>query len=394
VDFSFTKDEECFRNEVIDFINEYPTNKFKVELQNNGLGWGAGSSEYTRLLGKKGWISMTWPKEYGGQNRDLKYRYILMEELAYHRAPQAFNAFNYSVGGSIILHGTEKQKKTFLPKIGSGEIIFCTALSEPDAGSDLFGTETLAERKENEFVLNGKKIWTTQAHLSDWVLLLARTRGEKSSKSVGLSTFLVDLKSPGITISPIPNIAKDEEFCEIFLDDVHVPAENILGEENQGLPVVFESLEEDRFWLRAVRPAASKRDLEDLVKYTRETKSDGKRLADNPRIRCTLIELACEIEACRLLTYKVLWKLGQEMKLTHEASMIKVLADHIGQNIADLGLDCIGGKGWVRQGDDLSALGGYLAQMYCYSPGYTIGGGTTEIQKLTIASRGLKLPKL
>jgi hypothetical protein len=317
-----------------------------------------------------------------------------MEELAYHRAPQALHFFNLSVGGSILLHGTEKQKQTFLPKLGRGEIIFCTALSEPDAGSDLFATKTTAVRKGDEFIINGQKVWTTEAHLSDWALLLAQTIGEKTSKQKGLSMFLVDLRSPGITIQPIPNIASEEDFCEVFLDEVNVPAENLLGDENKGLPIVFEALEEDRFWARAVRAAAAKRDLEDIVRYAKETKYDGRMLAENPRTRNMLVELAIEIEACHVLTYKVLWLLSRKVVLTHEASIVKTLADQLGQHLASVALDCVGGRGWLRQGSKWSMQGGRFARMYAASPGYTIAGGTTEIQKLTIALRGLHLPRV
>lgn len=393
MEFRFTKAEEEFRSEVRKFIEDKPPDSFPVELEDDGFGLGGGSLIYTRQLGEKGWISITWPQEYGGQGRAITYRFILMEELSYHRAPQALHFFNVSVGSSIILHGTMKQKQTLLPKMATGEIIFCTALSEPDAGSDLFATKTTATRKNGDYIINGQKVWITQAHRSDWTLILART-GERTLKHAGLSTYLVDLKSPGITVQPIRNIGSLEGFCEIFFDEVRVSGDNLLGQENIGLPIVLESLEEDRFWARAVRAAAAKRDLEDLVRYAKETRVDGRCLAENPRIRNMLAELAIEIEACRLLTYKVLWLLSRGVSLTYEASIVKTFADQLGQRLASVALDCLGARGQLRPGSKWSVLEGRMARFYAASPSYTIAGGTTEMQKLTIAFRGLRLPRV
>ena len=387
MDFNFTKAEEEFRKEVQEFIRKNPPESFPVEWKDMGYGLGDGSVEFTKLLGKKGWLSMTWAHEYGGQGRGVTYRFILMEELAYHRAPQALHFLSLSVALSILRHGTLEQKKFFLPGIGKGDFIFCTGFSEPDAGSDLFSIRTNARKDGDHYIINGQKVWTTQAHLSNWMLLLAKTGDENGGKN--LSTFLVDMNSPGISIRTIPNIASAEDFSEIFLDDVRVPDKNLLGEENRGLPMVFEALEEDRFWARAVRAAATKRDFEDLGTYLRET-----RCIENNRVRNLLVDLAIEIEACRLLTYKVLWLLSRDIKLTHEASVVKAFADQLGQTFANVALECVGARGSLKSNSKWSVMGGRLALLYAVSPSYTIAGGTTEIQKLTIALRGLGMPRV
>jgi len=390
MDFRFTEEEEKLRQEVRQFLSQEPVDKFPVELEDEYYGMGAGSPAYSRRLGQKGWLGISWPKEYGGLGRPLMERFILLEELTYHRAPQASHFFNDSVGPSIIRHGTEKQKQAFLPNMSRGELFFCTGLSEPDAGSDMLATKTKATKNGNSYIVSGQKVWISGAHVSHWMLTLARTDPE-APKNRGLSILLVDLKSPGVTVRPITNMASLESFNEVFLDDVRVPQENLLGEENKGLRVVFESLEGDRFWARAGRAPLAKRDLEDLVEYVKETKFCRESLAANQTVRHMLVELAVDIEACRLLTYKVAWLLSNGASLTHEACIVKTFSDLLAHRLANIGLQILGPYAEPNSDSRWSALQKRMTRMYAFSPGYLIAGGTVEIQKQTIAMRGLGL---
>jgi len=392
MDFRFSEQEEKLREEVRQFCHEEPPQNFPCEIEDEGYGFGGWSRAFTRRLGEKGWLAIAWPKEYGGLGRSIMERFVAAEELAYHRAPQYGHLFGDAVGAGIVRYGTEEQKRDFLPKMARAEILWSTGLSEPGAGSDLLNTATRAVKDGDDYIINGQKIWPTGAHLAEWCLILARTDPE-APKSRGLSTFLVDVRSPGVTVNPIIDMSGAESFNEIFLEDVRVPKSCLLGEENRGLPLVFECLEGDRFWGRCLRHAGSKKDLEELVEYVNQSKYDGQNLKENQVLRDMLAEIAVELEVCRMINYKAAWLLNKGDSISWESSVVKTFADELGQRIANVGLQILGPQVQLRGKSKWASLRKRFTFLYTFNRGLTLAGGTSEIQRTTIALRGLGLPR-
>lgn len=392
MDFRFSEQEEALRKEVREFCQQEPPENFPCEIEDEGYGFGGWSRAFTKRLGEKGWLSIAWPKECGGMGRSIMERFVAAEELAYHRAPQYGHLFGDAVATGILRYGTAEQKQEFLPKMAKAEILFSTGLSEPGAGSDLLNTSTRAVKDGDYYVINGQKIWPTGAHLAEWCLLLARTDPD-APKSRGLSTFLVDVRSPGVTVNPIIDMAGAKSFTEIFLEDVRVHKKYLLGQENRGLPLVFEALEGDRFWGRCLRHAGSKKDLEELIEFVNEAKYDGHRLKDNQVIRDTLAELAVQLEVSRMINYKAAWLLNKGASISWESSVVKVVADELGQRIANAGLEIMGPEIQINDNSRWARLKKRFLFLYTFNRGISLAGGTSEIQRTTIALRGLGLPR-
>jgi len=392
VDFRFSENEERLRAEVREFCQKEPPESFPCEIEDEGYGFGGWSRAFTRRLGEKGWLGIAWPKEYGGLGRSVMERFVAAEELAYHRAPQYGHLFGDAVGAGIVAHGTEEQKREFLPKMAKGEVLWSTGLSEPGAGSDLLNTATRAVKDSDDYILNGQKIWPTGAHIAEWSLVLARTDPD-APKARGLSTFLVDVRSPGVTVNPIIDMAGCKSFNEIFLEDVRVPKRYLLGQENRGLPLVFECLEGDRFWGRCLRHAGSRKDLEELVEYVNQAKYDGRSLKENQVLRDALAEIAVELEVSRMLNYKAAWLLNKGASISCESSVVKVFADELGQRIANVGLQILGPQVQLRDNSKWAFLRRRFTFLYNFNRGLSLAGGTSEIQRNTIALRGLGLPR-
>ena len=392
MDFRFSEKEEALRAEVRQFCQKEPPESFPCEIEDEGYGFGGWSRAFTRRLGEKGWLGIAWPKEYGGLGRSVMERFVAAEELAYHRAPQYGHLFGDAVGAGIVAHGTEEQKREFLPKMAKGEVLWSTGLSEPGAGSDLLNTATRAVKDSDDYILNGQKIWPTGAHIAEWSLVLARTDPD-APKARGLSTFLVDVRSPGVTVNHIIDMAGCKSFNEIFLEDVRVPKRYLLGQENRGLPLVFECLEGDRFWGRCLRHAGSRKDLEELVEYVNEAKYDGRSLNENQVLRDALAEIAVELEVSRMLNYKAAWLLNKGASISCESSVVKVFADELGQRIANVGLQILGPQVQLRDNSKWAFLRRRFTFLYNFNRGLSLAGGTSEIQRNTIALRGLGLPR-
>jgi len=392
MDFQFSEKEEKLRAEVREFCEKEPPESFPCEIEDEGYGFGGWSRAFTRRLGEKGWLSISWPKEYGGMGGTIMERFVSGEELAYHRAPQYAHLFGDAVASGLLSHGTEEQKKDFLPQMAKAEIYFSTGLSEPGAGSDLLNTATKAIKDGDDYILNGQKIWPTGAHVAEWALILARTDPD-APKSRGLSTFLLDVRCPGVTVNPIIDMAGAESFNEIFLEDVRVPKSQLLGQENRGLPLVFECLEGDRFWGRCLRHAGSRKDLEELVEYVNEGSYDGRSLKDNQILRDKLADMAVQLEVSRMINYKAAWLLNQGSSISWESSVVKVFADELGQWIAQLGLEILGPQVQLRDNSRWDKLRRRFTFLYNFNRGLSLAGGTSEIQRTTIATRGLGLPR-
>jgi alkylation response protein AidB-like acyl-CoA dehydrogenase len=395
MDFKFTPEQEALRKEFEDFFEE--------AIKQAPPGWASdlesmyGSGEglafhraMGRKLGEKGWLSLPWPKEYGGQAHTIIEQFIFNEVRGYYRAP-GVDLFGVGmVAPTLLMWGTEEQKRQHLPPIAKGEILWCQGWSEPNAGSDLASLTTRAVRDGDDYVINGQKIWSTGAHNADWCFMLARTDPEQP-RHRGLSYFLVDMKTPGITLRPIPNMASMQMFNEIFFDDVRVPKRNIVGEENQGWYVSLVTMNFERSGVTTF--ASLRRTLEELVQFCHQTKRDGQPLAKNPLIRHRLAQLFIENEVGHAMSRRVAWLQHKGELAAAEASAAKVYGSELAQRITYTACQILGLYGQVKHGSKWAPFGGAFEATYQTCPGLNIAAGSSEIMRNIIAIRGLGLPR-
>ena len=393
MDFRFTPKEEAFRQEVHNFIEKECPADLRgggvniMEEIGNLFAWRA-------KLAKRNWIAPAWPKEYGGAGMPIMEQFIYNQETALMRAPPHIfiGGLGVAVVGPTIIHyGTEEQKKEFIPKILSGEHMWCQGFSEPEAGSDLASLKTRAVRDGDDYVINGQKIWTTVAHVSHYMLMLARTDPD-APKHKGISYFLVPMKTPGITVRPLLNLPGVREFNEVFLEDARIPASCRLGEENQGWYMAATTLDIERSNIGSA--VGQQQGVEDLTRFARENKGNGiVRLGYDPCLRYELAERYIETEAAMMLSSRVVTLQAKGLIPNYEASAVKLYSMEMSQRIANTGLRLLGLYGQLARGSKWAPLKGRLEYQYLRSIGSTIEGGTSEIQRNIMATRGLGLPR-
>jgi alkylation response protein AidB-like acyl-CoA dehydrogenase len=346
--------------------------------------------EFTRKLGARRWFAPAWPERYGGMGKTPIEQFILNEELAYHRAPSGGRLFTIGITGpTMLVHANEEQKARFLPSMAGGETWYCQGFSEPGSGSDLASMETKAVRDGDDFVVNGQKIWTSNAHVADRMILLARTNPDVP-KHKGISAFVVDMKSPGISLQGIPNMAYRRDFNQVFFEDVRVPAKDLLGGENNGWYVATTTLDFERSNIAAI--SGAHRTVHDLVRWAKERHAGG-RPWDKPEVRMKLADLEVEAQVGRLVAYRTVWLQSKGLVPNYEASMGKVWMALLGIKVANAGLNLLGMYGQLQPGSPSAELYGRLSTAYLLAVSGPIGGGTTEIQRNIIAQRGLNLPR-
>jgi alkylation response protein AidB-like acyl-CoA dehydrogenase len=397
MDFLITEGEKAFQKEVRDFIQEVLQEVLPSDWQ--GIDPGPEeeereevrplAAEVWRRLGAKGWIGLGWPKEYGGQE-DLAKDWILKEELIYWGIPGMDIA---AVQGDLILQfGTEEQKKKLIPPIARGEVKYAIGMSEPDVGSDMFALQLKAVEEEDCYVLNGQKIWNTGIHRADWCVVYARTDPNAPKKSRGISVFIIDPKSPGITMRQITQMTGLGAFCEVFYDDVRVPKENLLGEKNKGKDVAFYAFAIERSYGLVILHNA-RRYFDQLVQYCRETHTNGQPLAKDPVIRNRLAEMAIEIEVGRNMGERINWMISQDMLTVLPSCQNKIYGACVAQKVASLGMQILGPYGQLDEKSKWAKLGGRMRHMYLSSIAWSLAGGTSEMSRIIIAGRyGLGLP--
>ncbi|GAC1518094.1 MAG: acyl-CoA dehydrogenase family protein [Acidimicrobiales bacterium] len=341
-----------------------------------------------RKIGEQGWLGITWPKEWGGQEGEGVYEYILNEALAARGGPQIGKGVGI-IGKTILAHGNDRLKREFLPKILANEVEFAVGYSEPDAGSDAASMKLRATKDGDGWRLNGQKTWTTSAHFAEWYWVGART--DPDNKHRGITLFLVPLDDPGITINAIWTMG-DERTNDVFFDNVFVPDDYVVGDVNSGFQYISEALDLERFTMFTFSPIQQRLDL--LCEYVRTATVDGVPVREDPVIRQRLARLVTEAEVARVLGLRVV---AQSMKggapPTTESSEYKLYATELSKRLADASMD-IGGPGSqlrVKTAD--APMAGRAESTYRYTVIDTIGGGASEIQKNIIARRKLGLPK-
>ena len=391
---AFTPQEEDFRQEIRDFL--------KDELPDDWdpLGQPGQTPEqrhaFTRDMAKrladKGWLTLAWPEEYGGQGRSIMEQVIYREEMSYWNVPGTdlgTGAISW-VGPVLMLAGTDEQKQEHLPPIARGERYWCTLYSEPGSGSDLASLQTSAVRDGDDFVINGQKIWTSSAHIADWGWLAARTNTD-APKHRGISLFMLDMKSPGVEVRPIVNMAGGHDFNEVYFDNVRVPAANLVGTEDRGWYTLAVALDFERSGVGY--SATARRTIETLTEYAKQTERDGKPLSEDPRVRRELALRFVEAEVSRGMSYKVAWMQSQGMVPNAEASMSKMYGTELTQRVARTGMEILGMAGQLSEGSKWAPLEGHIQRSYLMSTSSTIAAGTSEIQRNIIAQRGLGLAR-
>jgi alkylation response protein AidB-like acyl-CoA dehydrogenase len=353
-----------------------------------------GNKEWTKKLADRKWIAPAWPTEYGGAGLTVMEQFIFNSELAEARAPRPGGIAVGFAGPTLIVHGTEEQKKTYLPGILGGDEIWCQGYSEPGSGSDLASLQTRAVRDGDDYVVNGQKIWTSGGHLAKWMILLARTDAD-APKHRGISYFIVDMKSPGVSVRPLINLADSHEFNEVFFEDVRVPKRNLIGDENRGWYLAQTTLSFERSNIGSA--IGTRQNVGDLVTFAKDNAASGiSTLDQNPALRTELIERYIEAGVAQQMSFKIVSMQAKEgVPAGHEASVAKMYGTELNQRVYRTGMKMLGLYGQL---DNKSAgpavpMKGRIKYMYLRSVANTIEGGTSEIQRNIIATRGLGLPR-
>ena len=387
MDFRFTAEEEAFRREVREFLKKEWT-LGSVSIEDPEVF--AEARRFEKRMADRGWRTMHWPKEYGGQGASHMMQIILREEMSYVGARILDGQGVHMIGPCIMVHGTEEQKKRFLPPIAKCEVIWAQGFSEPNAGSDLAGLQLRAVKDGDDYILNGQKTWTSAGTVGDWVHVLARTDAN-APKHRGISYFLVEMKSPGISIMPIVNMAGMAGFTDTYFDNVRVPKDQMLGEENRGWYIAMTTLAFERSSISFA--AESARTLEELIAWAKETKRNGTPLVKDPVIRHKLAEMAIEIEVARLINYHVAWMQQRGLIPNYQASVAKTFGTELHQRLANTGMQLLGLYGALDEKSKWAQLKGKIEYLYLWTVGETIYAGSNEIQRSIIAQRGLGLPR-
>jgi alkylation response protein AidB-like acyl-CoA dehydrogenase len=342
-----------------------------------------------KKLAARGWLGMTWPKKYGGQEQEGVYEFILNEALARRAAPQIGKGVGI-IGKTLIRHGNEKLKQEFLPKIINAEIEFAVGYSEPQAGSDAANMQLRADKVEGGWKLNGQKIWTTSAHFADWYWFGARTDLDKP-KHHGISLFLLPMDAPGLEVQSMPTIGKDTTN-QVFFTDVFVSDDYMVGEQGKGFQYIAEALDLERFTMFTFSPIQERTEL--LCSHVAQSERDGRPLREDPVIRQQIAQLVTQTEVARVLGLKfVAASMKGGKPPTCEASEYKLYATQLSQRAANVALDVMAGEGQLRVDTEDAPLQGRFEGTYRCTVVETIGGGASEIQKNILARRKLGLPK-
>ncbi len=350
--------------------------------------------DWERKLYKGGWNGIAWPTKYGGRGASLVEQAIFAEEMACARAPEGLNIIGRNLVATTLLHhGSEEQRQRFLPKIISGEEVWCQGFSEPNAGSDLASVRCRAVREGDHFVVNGQKIWTSFAQYAQWCILLVRT-DTSLPKHQGISFLLVDMATPGISIRPLKQISGENEFNETFFDDVRVPVENLVGELNGGWKIAMTTLTYERGPEDALgRQIRFKQELDTLIETAAATRRGKGMAIDDPVLRQKLGRSLVEVEVMRLNCLRAFSKALKGKPRGPEASMNKLYWSHVTQNMYETALEALGPLAPLSGGDPLSPASGRFQLSFLRSKAFTIYSGSSEIQRNIIAERVLGLPK-
>jgi alkylation response protein AidB-like acyl-CoA dehydrogenase len=395
MDFRLTDEQSRFQSEVHDWL-----------VANLPPGWGtpaypkpetpadkiAFMRRWYRRLHEGGWAGLHWPREYGGRGATPIEQFLFAEEYTRLGAPAMIDigVGPGLVGPTLIHHGTEEQKRRFLPAILRGDEVWCQGFSEPNAGSDLANCRTRAELDGDTFHVNGQKIWTSYARHADWCILLVRT-DPSAPKHKGLTFLLLDMKTPGITIRPLVEMTGVAWFNEVFFDDVRIPRTRMVGGLDEGWQIAITTLSHERGGSAPHARLAA--ELRDLIVVAKALDRDGRPATSDPLVRQRLAQTWIETDVVRLVAYRQVSEMMRTGKPGPEGSYLKLLWSETDQRMKDLGIDLEGPYADVDRGSPRAIDGGRWQYEYLWSRAASIYAGTSEVQRNIIAQRVLGLPR-
>jgi alkylation response protein AidB-like acyl-CoA dehydrogenase len=380
VDLRLTLEQEALREEAETFsAGLRPLLEADPEWRRQGLLSDGDSREVTEALGRAGWIGLPWAEELGGRGRTHLDAALAEEVFGYHWLPLSLYLLSAkTVGAALERFAPPELKERLLPPVARGELVFCQGFSEPGAGSDLGSLRTRAVLHGDRFVVHGHKIWTSSAHLADWIYLAVRTDPERP-KHKGISVLVAPTATPGITVRRFPTLGGGS-LCEVFLDEVEIPRGNLVGELHGGWEVLMHTLDFERVTAEKLGGVA----------WVLDRVEEHLRAGGGAAARGRLWSLRGELEAARLLSFHAAWVLDRDEPAAAASAMAKLAGARLTQRVADAACDLLGLAGLV-DGEAESPIEGRVAALYRASVGATISGGTTEVQQLVIARRGLEL---
>ncbi len=391
MDFAWTKEDEAFRKEVHDFLTEEIPSWWKGMFESGDRGW-TYTKEFCQKIGQRGWLTMAWPKEYGGADAPVWTQVIFKEAMARYGEPRGPQYMNLNwIGPSVMLFGTPEQKRYHLGRMSKGDVIWCQGFSEPNAGSDLASLQCRAVQDGDDFVINGQKIWTSYADRAEFCFLLTRTNPE-APKHKGISVFLVDMKTPGITVRPIKSMAGWGDINEVFFDTVRVPRSSMLGERDDGWRVVTAALNFER--IGQPRYEAAKTVLDQVIAYAQRTPHARQTLAKDPVVRQRIADVYVRYRVARALNYRLASVVATGgVPGPGESSLTRIHNILMTQRSGNLAMEVLGLYGRLGAEEDGAPERGILEQEWRKSVSATIAAGTLEVQKDQVAVRGLGLPR-
>ncbi len=396
MDFDFTPEQQAFRTEVRGWL----AGNVPADLKGRGFASSRGDRATVERL--KRWqaqlhgsryVGIDWPKQYGGRGATIMDQIILYEEMSRAEAPQPINRSGLSMlGPTLMTHGTPAQRERHLSKILTADEIWCQGFSEPNAGSDLANLQTRAVLDGDHYVVNGQKVWTSMAHVAQWGFFLVRT-DPSAAKHKGITFILIDMKSPGLTIRPLMQITGEAEFNEVFLENVRVPAANVVGKVNEGWSVAITTLAYERDVLTMIRHISLRTALERLVALAKRTKRNGHTAADDPVLRQKIAGLAIAERCLQLNGYRSLTRILRGQAPGPEGSTSKLFWSQVDQELAEVATEVIGPYSQIAAPSEWAPDDGQW-QFYCLlARGSGIRAGTSEILRNILGERVLGLPK-
>ncbi len=394
MDFNYSAEDEAFRRELRAWLEE----NLKDEMRRPQLGFMYEGDEgewqqrleWHRKMHASGWIGVGWPREYGGRGATLLEQLVYGEELGRSHAPDMVNGVGLGMAGpTIMTWGSEEQKRRYLPRILSAGEIWCQGFSEPNAGSDLASLQTQAVEDGDYFVVNGQKVWTSEAHHADMCILLVRT-DPQAPKHRGLSYLLADMHSPGITIRPLTQITGDRSFNEVFFEDVRIPRKNLLGSKDHGWQIAITTLMFERTVVAGGRILIDPMELASLAK---SIERNGRPALEDGYVRDRIAHFLCEARALKYIGYRQLTRQLKGLPPGPEGSLLKLAASELNLRISSFAMELLGAYSQFNYRAPYAIDQGKWSYRMLAARALTIGGGTTEVQHNIIGERVLGLPK-
>ncbi len=396
MDFKFSAEDEAFRREFRTWLEQNRPQSTSEDDSADFMHEGGKDDwqrrlDWHRKMHAAGWVGLSWPKEYGGRGATLTQQLIYNEELARANTPQLVNGLGIMLVGPTLIHwGTEEQKKRFVPKILSAEEIWCQGYSEPGSGSDVASLQTRAVEEGDYFIVNGQKVWTSDAHHADWCILLVRT-DPSAPKHKGISYVLVDMHSPGVTVRPLVQITGDANFNEVFFEDVKVPKKNLVGEKNQGWQVAITTLMFERSGIGGGRDLMGQ--VHELADLARTVRHNGKSAWDDSSVRQKISGFAAEALALKYTGYRQLTRRLKGLPPGPEGSVLKLVTSELNLKMNKFAMELLGPYAQMEFKAPFAVDRGKWSYRMLASRALTIAGGTSEIQHNIIGERVLGLPK-